>query len=87
MILQDERTPEQKRYPYMIVIMTDRFMSGSGEANDGPSYVGWAVPESYLNAMESRVRNLPAAMRVRIVGPDYHPNSRPGHCHIYAWKE
>ena len=84
MFVQDDRTPEQMKIPHLIVMMTDAFMSGWGEAEGGPSYAGWAVTEGYVNSVESRVRNRSDARRVRIVLSTYRPPSGPGHCHIYA---
>ena len=84
MILKDDRTPEQKAQPHLIVLMTDRFMSGWGMAEGGPSYAGWAVDEGHVNALESRIRGRSDASRVRIVPSSYRPPPGPGHCHIYA---
>ena len=87
MIYVDDRTEEQKKTHPMIVLMTDRFLSGWGLAADGLSYAGWAVSHSDLPEMERRVRGRSDAMRVRIVGPGYRPNPRRcAHCHIYVGK-
>ena len=40
MIFQDDRTPEQKKTHTLIVLATDRFMSGWGMAKNGVSYAG-----------------------------------------------
>ena len=86
MILVDDRTPEEKKTHNTIVLMTDRFMSGWGQASGGMSFAGWACQDGHINACESQVRTRSDAMRVRIVGGDYKPPSRPGHCHIYVFK-
>ena len=86
MIFVDDRTEEQKETHPLIVMMTDSFLSGWGEARDGPSYAGWAVPVEDVDAMESRIRQRSDAKRVRIVSSDYRPPSGPGHCHIYVGK-
>ena len=85
MVLQDDRTEAQKKEFPIIVLMTDKFLSGWGQANGGPSYAGWACGEGYINACESWVRQRSDSSRVRIVGNDYKPPSGPGHCHIYVW--
>lgn len=86
MIFVDDRTDEEKITHPIIVMMTDTFLSGWGAAKDGPSYAGWAVPLDDLDAMEARIRARSDAKRVRIVGGDYRPPSRAGHCHIYVGK-
>lgn len=84
MIFQDDRTPEQKKIPHVIVLATDRFMSGWGGAKGGPSYAGWAVPLNKADEVERRIRGRAEMRRVRIVGATYRPKAGPGHCHIYA---
>ena len=86
MELQDDRSEVQKHYPYVIVVMTDRFMSGWGKAQGGPSYAGWACHEGDISRVEGEVRTRSDAMRVRLVQADYRPPPGPGHCHIYVWK-
>ena len=87
MKFKDDRTPEQKRTHSSIVLMTDRFMSGWGEAKGGPSYAGWAFEGGNLSRVLSEVRSRSDAMRVRVVGGDYRPPSGLGHCHIYVWRQ
>ena len=84
MILVDDRTEEQKKTHNVIVLMTDRFMSGWGQAEGGPSYAGWACRDGEMAEMLSRVDARSDSMRVRVVGGDYRPPSGPGHCHIYV---
>ncbi len=86
MVLVDDRTDEQKTSHPMIVLMTDKFMSGWGAATGGPSYAGWAVSVDDVDAMETRIRERSDAKNVRIVSSDYRPPSGPGHCHIYVGK-
>ena len=86
MILKDDRTEEQKKTHTTIVLATDSFMSGWGEAEGGKSYAGWATEEGTINACESWVRQRGDMQRVRIVAGDYKPPSGAGHCHIYVWK-
>jgi len=85
-IFKDDRTPEQKRTHTLIVLMTDRFLSGWGMAEGGPSYAGWACTPDTVNTIEQRIRNRSDAKRVRIVLGDYRPPAGPGHCHIYVGK-
>ena len=56
MKLQDDRTEEQKKTHRTIVLGTDSFMSGWGEAEGGPSYAGWVCEDGNINACESWVR-------------------------------
>ena len=86
MKLQDDRTKEEKELYPVIILATDRFMSGWGEASGGVSYAGWACAEGVVNKVESWVRSRREMKRVRIVGNDYRPRGR-GHCHIYVVKE
>ena len=83
MILVDDRTEDQKETHTLIVMMTDSFMSGWGEAAGGPSYAGWACKPENVRRMEERIEGRSDAKRVRVVGGDYRPPSGPGHCHIY----
>ena len=84
MILVDDRTGSEKRTHTIIVMMTDKFLSGWGGAKGGPSYAGWACRPDDINTVERWVRSRSDAQRVRIVGGDYRPPSGAGHCHIYS---
>ena len=84
MIFVDDRTPEQKYTHSMIVLMTDRFMSGWGEAWGGPSYAGWACKPELVDELMARIHTRSDAKRVRLVFGNYRPPSGPGHCHIYV---
>lgn len=84
MIFQDDRTPEQKKTHRVIVLMTDRFMSGWGAAGRGPSYAGWACLPNRVGVVEARIQRRSDALRVRVVSGDYRPPSIEGHCHIYV---
>ncbi len=87
MILQDDRTTEQRQTHREIVLMTDRHLSGWGMAEGGPSYAGWAFEDGDLSRVLGEVAARSDAMRVRVVGGDYRPPSGPGHCHIYVWRK
>jgi len=84
MILVDDRTAVERKTHTLIVLMTDRFMSGWGHAKNGTSYAGWACRYDDLDAVERWVRSRTDAMRVRIVGGTYRPPNISGHCHIYV---
>lgn len=81
MIIQDDRTKEEKEtHPY-IVAMTDSFLSGCGKAENGVSYAGWACTWENLTQVEQWVRGRSDAKRVRVVGSDWRPRGK-GHTHL-----
>ncbi len=84
MIFVDDRTEAQKKTHTLIWLMTDRFLSDWGHAQDGPSYAGWACHHDDEYAVERWVRSRGDAKRVRLVGGNYRPPAGPGHCHIYV---
>lgn len=87
MFLKDDRTAEQKLTHTVIVLATDRFMSGWGEAKGGPSYAGWACRPELQDTLFSRIKARKDMKNVRVVASYYRPPSGPGHCHIYVAKE
>ena len=102
MKLVDDRTEEQCKTHTWLVVMTDRFMSGWGEAEGGVSYAAWACKYENLTQVKAWVRSRSDAMRVRVVTdgtlvlpananrPSYTYKYRPkgtGHCHIYVVNE
>jgi len=84
MIFQDDRTPAQRLTHPLIVMMTDRFLSGWGLAGSGPSYAGWACRVELVDQVKQRIRQRSDATRVRVVGRSYRPPRGSGHCHIYV---
>ena len=86
MLLVDDRTAEEKVTHPLVVLMTDRFMSGWGAAEGGPSYAGWAFQDGHYADVVSWVESRSDSMRVRLVMGNYRPPSGPGHCHIYVWQ-
>ena len=86
MIIQDDRTDEQKSTHRWAWVMTDRFMSGWGPCEGGTSYAGWAFADGDDNACESWVRSRGESMRVRLVNLSGYKPSRCAHCHIYVYK-
>lgn len=86
MIIQDDRTKEQKERLKWLVVGTDKFMSGWGLASGGTSLAAWACTEGALNSCFADVDNRKDLKRVRKVYADtYHPKGS-GHIHIYIYK-
>jgi hypothetical protein len=81
---QDDRTEEQRKTHPIIVLGTDRCMSGWGKAEGGPSFAGWACTLDDEAQVARWVENRRDLDRVRVVSSDYRPPSGPGHCHIYV---
>lgn len=79
----DDRTDEQRRTHTVLVVMTDTFMSGWGEAEGGLSYAAWACEPRDMQAVYRWVKSRTDALRVRIVHGDYRPRGCT-HCHVYA---
>ena len=79
----DDRTPEQKLTHKILVVGTDSFMSGWGEAEGGSSYAVWACKEEDSKKVFEWVEKRPEMKRVRIVADPYKPKGK-GHCHIYV---
>ncbi len=82
--LVDDRTEAQKKTHPVIVMMTDRMLSGWGGAEGGLSYAGWACKLEDEYRVERWVRSRRDAMRVRFVGAGYRPGAYCAHCHIYV---
>ena len=85
MIIQDDRTEEQKQTHTVLIVGTDSFMSGWGMAKDGVSYAAWATTERGLNDTLCWVKQRSEMKRVRVVHGQYRPKGS-GHCHIYVSK-
>lgn len=83
MIIQDDRTPDQKKTHLWLVAGTDRVLSNWGNAENGPSYAAWACTSDTESTVLKWVESRSDMMRVRQVGSNYKP-SGPGHCHIYV---
>jgi hypothetical protein len=83
--MQDDRTAEQKRTHTLIVLATDRWMSGWGKASGGASYAGWACTPEDLDACEAWVSQRSDMRNVRVVGGNYRPRAGAGHCRVYVW--
>lgn len=90
MELVDDRTDEQKKTHYWLIIGTDRFMSGWGGAEGGASYAVWACRPEDRVKVENWVESRSDMMRVRSVsdwGAVYRPSRYCVHCHIYVVDE
>jgi hypothetical protein len=79
----DDRTPEEKTTHPIIVVGTDSFMSGWGEAKGGVSYAGWACRHDDVDRVKSWVSSRPEMKRVRIVGNSWRPKG-VGHTQVYV---
>lgn len=86
MIIQDDRTAEQRKTHNCLVIGTDTFLSGWGKAEGGVSYAAWACTEADLYKVERWVRNRNDMKRVRVVYGKWYPKGT-GHAHIYVVTE
>lgn len=83
MIYEDDRTREQKRTHVSIIVGTDSFMSGWGQASNGLSYAGWACKPEDRDRVFAWVSSRSEMKRVREVYGDYRPRGCV-HCHIYV---
>ena len=86
MIRKDDRTPEQQISHHWLVIGTDSFMSGWGEARDGASYAAWACLPKDVDKVEQWVSSRHEMKRVRVTIDRPGARYRPKHCahlHIY----
>ena len=87
MKLQDDRTPEQKEtYPFLIV-GTDSFMSGWGEAAGGTSYAAWACKDEHRDRVLNWVSSRNDMKQVKLIDTKVYGTYKPkgiGHCHIYV---
>lgn len=87
MIFEDNRTPTEKISHRFLVVMTDTWMSGWGDARRGGSYAAWACEDlKTAERVADRVRGRSDASRVRIVHDrGYRP--RCAHFQVYTVDE
>lgn len=85
MIMQDDRTEEQKQTHTWLIAGTDSFLSGWGKAENGKSVAVWACEPSIRLDVLCWVERRGDMKRVREVANDYRPSGQ-GHCHIYVVK-
>lgn len=89
-VVSDDRTPEQMKTHRWLVIGTDSFLSGWGQARGTTSYAAWACEtESEAAECYRRIEARSDMKRVRIVyepekGRKYRP--KQGHLHIYVYR-
>jgi hypothetical protein len=87
MIIADNRTPDQVTTHNWLVVATDTFLSGWGDASRKYSYAAWACDTiEAAERVSDRVARRGDTARVRIVNSNnYRPNSRYcGHLQIYV---
>ena len=87
MIIEDDRTKEQKKTHPCLVIGTDSFLSGWGMAEGGVSIAAWACRPEQRGQVLRWVSHRGDMKRVRESyddgnGSRYRPKGK-GHCHIY----
>ncbi len=86
MIIKDDRTESQKDSHYMLVVGTDKFLSGWGRATGGMSYAAWACGYNELKRVRAWVASRGDMLRVRTVyARGYSPDC--AHLHIYVARE
>ena len=90
MIKKDDRTPEQMLTHRVLIVATDKCLSGWGDATGGASVCAWAVPSdnpAIESRLESWIRSRSDMQRVRTVyeapGTSYAPRGA-AHFHVYA---
>ena len=86
MIIEDDRTEEQKKTNPVLIVGTDSFLSGWGGAAGGVSIAAWACTEGDQGRVESWVRHRSDMKRVRVAYDNGKQRYRPsgkGHLHIY----
>lgn len=81
MKIKDRRTDEQKKTLTYLVVGTDSFMSGWGEARDGASYAAWACKPEHVDNVLDKVEARDDMKRVRVVTEPYSPQC--AHLSIY----
>jgi hypothetical protein len=91
MIIEDDRTEEQKKTNPVLIIGTDSFLSGWGGAKDGVSIAVWACRPEHREKVLGWVQSRSDMVRVRESLDDgaklrYRPKGK-GHCHIYIVDE
>ncbi len=86
-IIEDDRTEEEKKTHNCLVLGTDKFLSGWGQAKGGLSYAAWACEPKNLWYVEHWVKSRHDMKNVRIVSANYRPPITCAHLHIYVVNE
>ena len=84
MIRIDDRTKKQKKTHTWLIIGTDSFLSGWGEAQGGASYAAWACKPEHRSQVLDWVSNRSDMRRVRETTEPYYPHKCCVHLHIYV---
>ena len=88
MEMQDDRTTEERDSHYLLVVATDKFMSGWGRCgNGGTSYAAWATDYDHVERVRAWVSRRGEMKRVRIVTARKWKPRGHGHAHIYVVRE
>jgi len=87
MTLVDDRNEEQRLTLTLAVVGTDKYLSGWGMTEGGPSYAGWACTAETVDDVQRRIMDRSDMKRVRIVNLNGYRPSGKGHCHIYVAAE
>lgn len=85
MIVEDDRTDEQKRRLTVLIVGTDRFMSGWGLAKGGSSVAAWACGSNWREVL-NEIKGRSDMKRVRMVydSPRKYRPRNAAHFHIYT---
>ena len=83
MEIVDDRTGQDKTDYPVVIVGTDRFLSGWGKAAGGLSYAGWACRLEDVQKVWRWVKNRGDMNRVRIVSKTYKPRGCV-HFHLYV---
>jgi len=87
MITKDDRTPDQLHTHTWLVIGTDGWMSGWGDAAGGTSVAAWACHPADANKVLGWVTHRGDMKRVREADEtkrNYMPPKGTAHFHVYA---
>jgi hypothetical protein len=83
MEIQDDRTETEHTTHPVLVVGTDRCLSGWGKASGGVSYAAWACTPDTYHTVLAWVERRSDMLRVRLCSDPYRPKGR-GHLHIYV---
>lgn len=83
MNIHDDRNDQEKlNYP-ILVVATDKVLSGWGCASGGTSYAAWSTDIKRLNDTLVMVERRRDMTRVRVVNNQRYRPKGVGHLHIY----